>query len=425
MHSVAGGLEPRTFGFLSRRPSPALALIVAGTMTAVIGGASAAPGGGHAAAPQAGRDATAQPARPAGAPSLPALARDVELTVAFGQGDDLRALLERAGVDREDAAAASAAATGAPPLQSGQELRLFLAAGAKGGMRLAGLEWQPRLGSACQLARTANGGFALATAASEVDATPRRFTGQAGAGLFWALRKAGVPAGPAREYLAAIQGRTGTAQVGHADRFDLIVERRAAANGAVEWGQLLYAGLDRQAGADVRLVRWSVDGQEQWAEPGKAVQRREGMAAPVTGRLSSGFGYRFHPVLGVGRFHRGIDLAAPAGTPVTAADDGWVSAAGWNGGYGRQVTLRHSDGLTTSYGHLSALAAREGLQVRRGEVIGYVGSSGLSTGPHLHFEAMDRGRAVDPLSLRRSSETVLAQSDAAALGARLRQLLSI
>ena len=119
--------------------------------------------------------------------------------------------------------------------------------------------------------------------------------------------------------------------------------------------------------------------------------------SPLAGApLSSGFGMRRHPMSGSRRFHAGVDLAAPAGSPIRAASDGVVTSAGWNGGYGLLVSLGHARNRETRYGHLSRLAVRAGQSVKRGEVIGYVGSTGRSTGPHLHYELRVNGIAVRP-----------------------------
>ena len=117
--------------------------------------------------------------------------------------------------------------------------------------------------------------------------------------------------------------------------------------------------------------------------------------------VSSGYGPRRHPILGGTRAHAGVDLPAPTGTPVRAAADGVVRYFGRNGSYGRFIRLDHGFGLETAYGHLRryALSLRRNGRVRRGEVIGYVGSSGLSTGPHLHYEVRINGRAIDPLAV--------------------------
>lgn len=116
-------------------------------------------------------------------------------------------------------------------------------------------------------------------------------------------------------------------------------------------------------------------------------------------RISSGWGWRTQPVLGGDEFHQGIDYAAPTGTPVRATMDGVVDISEWRGEYGRVIEVKHSNGLSTRYGHLSAFATQVhlGSHVHRGDVIGYVGSSGLSTGPHLYYEVWDHGVRINPL----------------------------
>ena len=134
------------------------------------------------------------------------------------------------------------------------------------------------------------------------------------------------------------------------------------------------------------------------------IQGSAGLAArpsslPISGaRLTSGFGYRSHPIRGGTRFHSGVDLAAPAGSPIVATSDGVIRRAGWEGGYGISVAIEHPGGLETRYGHLSALNVSFGQAVRTGDVIGFVGSTGLSTGPHVHYEVRVNGAAVNPLA---------------------------
>jgi murein DD-endopeptidase MepM/ murein hydrolase activator NlpD len=117
---------------------------------------------------------------------------------------------------------------------------------------------------------------------------------------------------------------------------------------------------------------------------------------PVPGAIVSGFGPRVHPILGTTRIHTGLDMAASMGEPIRAADTGNVVMAGWNGGYGNCVIIDHGAGLATLYAHQSEVAVSVGQRVNRGQVIGYVGSTGLSTGPHLHFEVRVNGTPVDP-----------------------------
>lgn len=117
--------------------------------------------------------------------------------------------------------------------------------------------------------------------------------------------------------------------------------------------------------------------------------------------VSSNFGFRRHPISGGRKLHSGIDLAAPTGTPVYATAMGVVTGAGWNGGYGLLIQLGHADNYQTRYGHLSRLAVRAGQIVEPGELIGYVGSTGRSTGPHLHYEVRRAGSAVNPVPYMR------------------------
>ena len=121
---------------------------------------------------------------------------------------------------------------------------------------------------------------------------------------------------------------------------------------------------------------------------------------PVAARaITSGFGWRTHPILGGWRAHSGVDLAAPYGSPVVATADGVVGEANWRGGYGLFVAVE-SGGVETRYGHMSRLNVAAGQRVRQGDVIGYVGSTGRSTGPHLHYEVRVNGQAVDPMRTR-------------------------
>ncbi|MGD9738025.1 MAG: M23 family metallopeptidase [Bauldia sp.] len=140
------------------------------------------------------------------------------------------------------------------------------------------------------------------------------------------------------------------------------------------------------------------------------------LTLPLAGQLTSDFGYRRHPVSGGNRFHEGVDLSAPSGTPILAAGTGVVTFAGWDGDYGNVVRIAHQDGVETTYAHQSGIAAgiAVGVTVVQGQVIGAVGSTGLATGPHLHFEVRINGEAIDPFGpgiqqAHTSSGTLLAQ----------------
>jgi murein DD-endopeptidase MepM/ murein hydrolase activator NlpD len=149
------------------------------------------------------------------------------------------------------------------------------------------------------------------------------------------------------------------------------------------------------------------------------------MMLPANGPITSYFGYRYHPILHFTRFHAGVDIGAGWGSPIVAAGDGQVVSAGWSGGYGREVEIAHGGGLVSIYGHMSEIVAQSGSFVRRGQLIGYVGSSGLSTGPHVHFEVRQGGQPVNPLAVRFVSAPVVDTHLADAVKQRLQQLLSV
>lgn len=170
-------------------------------------------------------------------------------------------------------------------------------------------------------------------------------------------------------------------------------------------GELLYTAITA-AGETSRFYRYRTpDGivdfyDEQGNNSKKFLMRR-----PVRGndvRLTSGFGFRFHPLLNDRKMHTGVDWAAPPGTPILASGNGVVEQAGRKGQYGNYVRIRHANGYQTAYGHMSKIAAgmRDGIKVKQGQVIGFVGSTGLSSGPHLHFEVLVNSRFVNPMSIQ-------------------------
>jgi murein DD-endopeptidase MepM/ murein hydrolase activator NlpD len=244
-----------------------------------------------------------------------------------------------------------------------------------------------------------------------------RANGRVGGDLTVALQEAGVPERIGREFvglLARAIDLTGGLSV--EDKFDLVYEPGSS-------GRLLFAGLDRVARADLALLKWTDGKQTVWINAEGAWGSEGAMRRPVPGQVTSGFGARFHPILGYARFHRGVDLKAAWGAPIVAAADGRVVAAGWHGGYGRLVQIAHAGGLQTMYGHMSRIVAGAGQLVRQGQVIGYVGSTGLSTGPHLHYEVLKNGRAVNPLSVKMGGPSQLQGEQLHVFHDKLRELL--
>jgi murein DD-endopeptidase MepM/ murein hydrolase activator NlpD len=173
------------------------------------------------------------------------------------------------------------------------------------------------------------------------------------------------------------------------------------------------------------MLEWQKDGRAQWFEASGVGEQRGGMARPTNGRVTSTYGVRRHPILGYKRMHSGIDFGGGYGAPIYAVTDGTVTIAGRHGGFGNYVKLDHGGGLGTGYGHMSRVAVRSGQRVARGQVIGYIGSTGLSTGPHLHYELYRNGHAVNPSSVAFVTRAALEGKDLAAFRARIRDLTAI
>jgi len=177
--------------------------------------------------------------------------------------------------------------------------------------------------------------------------------------------------------------------------------RPKSSNTPDNYPQVTYSRAADLLGQSVTLITplWSVLSLNNSLGPASLPS----MAPLAASTLTSDFGLRPHPLLGGWREHFGLDLAARSGTPIVATSDGTVSRANWQGGYGLSVALDHGGGVQTRYGHMSGLKVNQGQHVRRGDVIGYVGSTGLSTGPHLHYEIRINGRAVDPSPMLRAA----------------------
>lgn len=248
---------------------------------------------------------------------------------------------------------------------------------------------------------------------------PLRIRGRVGEGLYWSLRAAGASPQVAAQYLAALATEIDVGDVNPADSFDMVLGPNR---------DLLYAGLNRLGAGNLQLVRWAENGHGEWINAASAERPApvsSGMSMPAAGPITSYFGYRYHPILHFTRFHAGVDIGASWGSPIVAAADGRVVGAGWAGGYGREVQIAHGSGMVSLYGHMSEIVAQPGSFVRQGQLIGYVGSSGLSTGPHLHFEVRQGGQPVNPLAVRFESAPVVDTHLADAVKKRLKDLLSV
>lgn len=193
-------------------------------------------------------------------------------------------------------------------------------------------------------------------------------------------------------------------EIRRGDTFDAAFEQFYLEDGTfARNGNVLFASLTLSGGTqEVYRFKRAKGEADYFDAKGRSV-RKALMRTPIDGaRLSSSFGRRKHPILGYTRMHTGVDFAAPSGTPIYAAGSGVVSYRGWKGGYGRYVRIRHNSTYSTAYAHMSRYARRatRGARVQQGQVIGYVGTSGRSTGPHLHYEVHVSGKKINPMRLK-------------------------
>ncbi len=195
------------------------------------------------------------------------------------------------------------------------------------------------------------------------------------------------------------------------DSFQLIYEQFENEDGSlIESGDIIFSNLNTQ-GTDLNLYKFELEKKEidYFDENGKSM-RKTLMKTPINGaRLSSPFGKRKHPILGFTKMHTGTDFAAPTGTPIMASGDGVVTRAQWCGGGGNCVKIKHNSVYQTVYAHMSKFGRgiKKGVKVKQGQIIGYVGSTGLSTGPHLHYEVIENGRKINSQKLKLPSGKTL------------------
>ena len=194
------------------------------------------------------------------------------------------------------------------------------------------------------------------------------------------------------------------------DKFQIMYEIYLDENKKmIQSGEILFANL-KLSGQDNSLYYFDKEGSEgHYDANGKSVKKAL-MKTPINGaRLSSSFGMRKHPIDGFNKMHRGTDFAAPKGTPIMASGDGIIKKAGWCGGGGNCVKIRHNSTYETVYAHMVKFARgiKKGTRVRQGQTIGYVGSTGKSTGPHLHYEVIVKGKKVNSQKLKLPSGKIL------------------
>jgi murein DD-endopeptidase MepM/ murein hydrolase activator NlpD len=356
---------------------------------------------------ESGRHMAANPALVTRLAAVPEQS-SLRMVATLGDGDGLTRMLQRAGVGPWDAARTAELIGAVMPiaeLKPGTRFDITLGRrGADGEARpLDALAFRARFDTALTISR-ADGHLTIGREAIAVDTTPLRIRGTVGVGLYRSARAAGAPPEAVQQYLQAIDRHLGLDEVVPGDQFDIVVEQKRSAGGEAEIGKLIYAGLDHGGKPRAQLLRLGgkgdlIDAISPGSGSAMLAQPTGTMMMPVAGRITSSFGLRRHPILGYTRMHSGIDFGAARGSPIVAVASGVVTFAGRHGGHGNFVRLDHGGGLGTGYGHMSRIAVSSGTQVSAGQVIGYVGSTGLSTGPHLHYEVYQNGRPVNPMSV--------------------------
>ena len=194
------------------------------------------------------------------------------------------------------------------------------------------------------------------------------------------------------------------------DSFQIVYETFSNENSQIiETGKIIFANLILQGKENPLYIFKLKERYDHFDKFGKSIKKSL-MKTPINGaRLSSSFGMRKHPILGFNKMHRGTDFAAPKGTPIMASGDGKVIRSRWCGGGGNCVKIKHNSTYTTVYAHMSKFARgiKEGVRVKQGQIIGYVGSTGLSTGPHLHYEVIENGKRINSQKLKLPSGKIL------------------
>jgi murein DD-endopeptidase MepM/ murein hydrolase activator NlpD len=354
----------------------------------------------------------------------------IELTATLGQGDSFARVLQRAGVGGGDVDRVLGLVSGATRLtdiEPGTPVEIVLGRRtSKNSARpLERLDFRARFDLKLAVYRTEGGALSLNRQPIVVDTTPLRIRGVVGQSLYRSARAAGAPAEAVQNFLKVIASRASLSSIAADDEFDLVVDYKRAATGEVLVGDLLFAGIDRGGKPRIQMLKWNNGDSSQWFEASGVGESRGQLSRPVNGGVSSGFGMRRHPILGYKRMHSGLDFKAGYGAPIFAATNGVVAYAGRKGGYGNFVQINHGGGIATGYAHMSRIAASPGQRVRQGQIIGYVGSTGLSTGPHLHYELYRDGRPVNPMSITFTQRAQLSGGDLSRFKGELARLKAV
>lgn len=299
-------------------------------------------------------------------------------------------------------------------LRIGQKISMTLARHEKAGDSAAVKELAIKLPnlSTVELERLQDGTFSVAAVKEPTQSETRRAMGKVRTSLFQAAADAGISNATMGELVQAFAYDVDFQRDIHpGDSIEVLMQRKVTKDGRVAEAARPDYALLKLRGKTHEIFRFTnAMGQTGWYTASGQSVKKSLLRTPINAaRISSGFGMRKHPIMGYSRMHRGIDFAAATGTPILAAGDGIVAKAGWSNGYGNLLQIKHNATFTTAYGHTSRFAAgiRPGVRVRQGQVVAYVGTTGMSTGPHLHYEILQNGAQVNPAGAKFNTSVAL------------------
>ncbi|MDX2235389.1 MAG: peptidoglycan DD-metalloendopeptidase family protein [Hyphomonadaceae bacterium] len=329
-------------------------------------------------------------------------------TIEVARGETLASAVRRAGAEPAEISAVLAGVEkvfDARRIRPGQEIDVYFES-AGTAARLTGVSFRSEPGAAVTVNRTFDGQFKAREVLMPLTFEVARLSSKVETSLYDSAIAGGATDREVSQLADVFAYDIDFQRDIHpGDAFEIVFERFRDDEGrTVKTGDLLFVSLDAR-GTTKSFYRFKRpgDGTVDWYDESGKSARKFLMKTPINGaRLSSGFGFRRHPILGYSALHKGTDFAAPSGTPIMAAGDGTIVRAGGYGSYGNYVRIRHSDGYETAYAHMSRFGrgVRAGARVRQQQIIGYVGTTGRSTGPHLHYEVIYRGQQTNPMRLR-------------------------
>ncbi|MCW9035620.1 MAG: M23 family metallopeptidase [Rhodospirillales bacterium] len=334
-------------------------------------------------------------------------------TARVGKGDTMMEILVKAGVERKEAHNAITALSkvySPRKIRPGQEVTLTFQPDSQGANpdRFDGMILVPDIEEEVRVRRKIEGGFSAKKISKPLIRKLSRGAGAIDSSLYLAAMDADVPQSVIVELIRAYSWDVDFQRdIQKNDAFEVMYERFYTEEGKLaRTGDILFASLTLRGDRKPIYQHKTKNGLIDFFDDKGQSAKKALMRTPINGaRLSSGYGKRRHPILGYTKMHKGVDFAAPRGTPIYAAGDGVIEFAGRKGGYGKYIRIRHTNSYSTAYAHQSRFAKKmyKGRRVKQGQVIGYVGTTGRSTGPHLHYEILHKGRQTNPLRVKMPS----------------------